>query len=128
LAEGAVIGISLALLESLVSLRWWLAFGRPDFLVRPNWIPEQIICYAIGGVVCGITFGAIVRDIALQRGARTCFLSLYITLMFAGAAWFIPLYYVMLRFRIPLFFVDDVALFVLGVVIARRMMKPNTAH
>ena len=59
---GIVIGGSLGLMESAISIGLWHEFGSPDFLVRSYQLKLHTIMLTTGGIVCGIIFGILVLN------------------------------------------------------------------
>lgn len=127
LAWGALIGATLGLLEAVAGVRWWMAFGQPDFLVRPHHVGLYAIGNMVAGSACGLVFGALVREISKRERSTLNFRKLYAGLLITGVLVFVPLYYLILRSQVPLWLVGDVALFAWGIVLAKRIMKPNSA-
>ncbi len=125
---GALIGGTLGLMEAVVSLQWWQAFGQPDFLVRPHqtWILAAIDTMA--GTMFGVGFGGILLAIAPRTGAKIRFMSLYMALIAEGLVVFVPLYYFEIKHRFLLWPLEDAVLFAAGIATARLMMRKKDAQ
>jgi len=125
---GIVIGGSLGFLESAVSIRLWHEFGSPDFLVRYYMLEEQIIMKTTAGVLFGIIFGILVCGMSRRLGMSIRFFPFYLSLMLSGFFLYAVQYLVILKFRLPLWFIGDVILFVGGLALVQAFMKKENTR
>ena len=120
---GAVIGGSLGLMESAIAIRLWRYLDSPDFLVRPHQTGIHAFMNTVAGIVVGLIFGIILLGMTNRKNLTVSPSTLYIILILLGAVVYIPLYWVILKFQIPLWFIGDIILFIGGLVLARLFMK-----
>lgn len=124
LSWGAIIGGTLGIMESVISIRLWIAFGSPDFLLRPN-RPGEFELLAMwligGGIIVGLIFGTVVGVTALKRQVNVRFIPLYLYLIILGAVIYTLLYTLDLTFRVCLFSLAcDPFLFFVGLRFLKR--------
>lgn len=103
---GVMIGGSLGIMESAISIRLWIAFGSPYFFIKPNIAGDaESLATALigGGIIVGLIFGIVVGDIALKRQVNVRFFPLYLSLLLLGAVIYALVYTLTLTFRLLLF-------------------------
>lgn len=122
---GAAIGGTLGIIESIISIRLWIAFGSPDFLIRPNRAGEiELTEMALigGGIIAGLIFGIIVGAMVMKRQANIRFFHVYLRLISIGAVIYMLIYTLTLTFKVlPFSLVCDPFLFFWGLRLTRKL-------
>lgn len=126
---GMLIGGTLGIIESLISIRLWIAFGSPSFLIKPHIEGDSIIlatAFISGGILIGALFGVIVGIIALKLQIIVRFFRLYLSLILLGVIVYALMYTVDLKFQIfPFSLVCDPFLFIAGLRLAGVLRVKN---
>lgn len=125
---GIVIGGSLGFMESAISIRLWHEFGSPDFLVRPHQLELHTIMNTTGGIVCGIIFGLLVRNMSRRLGVSVRFFPFFLSIMLIGFLLFAVQYWIVLKFRVPLWLIGDAILFVGGLALVQAFMRKENVQ
>ena len=101
----------------------WHAFDQPDFLFRAHDLELSTAISTIGGIIAGYTYGLIIKAHAERKQMRIKLCGLYVSLMLLGVLVYAPIYWIVLRFRLPLFYVGDAVLFVVALLLSGIFMK-----
>ena len=112
-------------MEAGISIWMWHAFDQPDFLFRAHDLELSTAILTIGGIIAGLTYGLIVKAKAETKQMSINLYALYISLMLLGLLVYTSVYWIVLRFRLPYFYVADAVLFVVGLLLPSHFKKSD---
>ncbi len=110
-------------MEAGISIWMWHAFDQPDFLFRAHDLGLSTVILAIGGIIAGYTYGLIIKAHAERKQMRIKLCALYVSLMLLGVLVYASSYWMILKFRLPWFYVGDAVLFVAALLLSGFFMK-----
>lgn len=115
-AYGVCLGASIGFTANLMWLHAWLMPDRPDFLIRRGFEDVGLVLGPLCGAAAGLIYGAFLCVVAPQATRRLRLGYLYTACVgFAIPAFFV-VYYLIVRYRVPLFFVPEISYFLLTVI------------
>ncbi len=120
---GILTGGTIGFEESAIAICLWFQFGQPDFLVRPQHITLHIIMNTVAGMIFGLPFGYMVYNLSKNSNSTVRLFNVYISLVLLGFIIFGMLYWFILKFQTPLWFVGDIIIFVSGLLLTKLMTK-----
>ena len=115
-------------MKSVVSIWMWYLFEEPDFLYRGNDLDIVTVFNTIAGAGIGLIFGEMMYDMVLRKQTQIRVFAVYVSLMVLGGVVYCSYYWILFRFRPPIFFVDDVLLAVAGLILANFFKTNKTKH
>jgi len=120
---GAVLGLALALADSVIGVYAWVLSGRPDLWLRPQFLWLQVGVTVGGGTFAGMFFGGMCWEVARSSKRTMPMLVSFLAVLGVGIEVFVAYYALIFWRQWPIWFVHYAVAFGLGIAVVRWLIR-----